>query len=133
MPERRQLTQLQLAIMRVLWARGAATVAEICEALRPARGLAQTTVATVLARLEKRGVVSHATRARQFVYRPLVSESEVRSSMVRELTEVLFGGDVTQLLSHLLTAREVDPGDLERMRALLGAHQAKQRGGHRDD
>jgi len=114
-----QLTELQIALLRVLWDRGQATVAEICEALRPERGLALTTVATLLSRLEKRGIVTHETRARQYVYRALVTESEVQRSMVRELTEQLFDGDVTALMSHLLTGREMSPGDLERLQALL--------------
>jgi predicted transcriptional regulator len=119
MPETHQLTGLQIAIMRALWDRGQATVAEICEALKAERGLALTTVATLLTRLEKRGVVSHETRARQFIYRPLVTEADVRHSMVRELTEKLFDGDVAAMMSHLLTEREISSGDLHRLRAML--------------
>lgn len=116
-----QLTELQIAILRVLWERGQATVAEICEGLKPERGLALTTVATLLSRLEKRGVVSHETRARQFVYQALVTEADVRHSMVRELTEQLFDGNVTALLTHLLSEREISAGDLERVKAMLEA------------
>ena len=116
-----QLTELQIAILRVLWDRGQATVAEICEGLKPERGLALTTVATLLSRLEKRGVVSHETRARQFVYQTLVTEADVRHSMVRELTEQLFDGNVTALLTHLLSEREISAGDLERVKAMLEA------------
>lgn len=122
MSETHQLTDLQIAIMRLLWERGQATVAEIWEALRPERGLALTTVATLLSRLEKRGVVSHETRARQFVYRPLVSEADVRRSMISELTERLFDGNVTEFLSHLLTGRDISPGDVDRIKALLDEH-----------
>lgn len=122
MPEAHQLTELQVALLRVLWERGEATVSEISDALRPERSLALTTVATLLSRLEKRGIVSHETRSRQYHYRALVTESEVRRSMVEELTEQLFGGDVTALMSHLLTAREVSPGDLDRLKALLEQH-----------
>lgn len=122
MSETHQLTDLQIAIMRVLWDKGQATVAEICEALRPERPLALTTVATLLSRLEKRGVVDHETRARQFVYRSLVTESEVRRSMVSELTERLFDGDVAEMMSHLLTGREISPGDLDRIKAMLEEH-----------
>ncbi len=122
MSETHQLTDLQIAIMRVLWEKGQATVAEICEALRPERQLALTTVATLLSRLEKRGVVDHETRARQFVYRSLVTESDVRRSMVSELTERLFDGDVAEMMSHLLTGREISPGDLDRIKAMLDEH-----------
>ena len=124
MSEIHQLTELQIAVMRVLWEKGDATVAEIWEALRPERGLAQTTVATLLSRLEKRGVVAHKSRARQYVYRATVTESEVRRVMVRDLTERLFDGDVAALMSHLLTGREVTPGDLARVKKLVEAQES---------
>lgn len=118
------LTDLQIAIMRILWDRGNASAAEICEALHPQRGLAQSTVATLLSRLEKRGVVKHETRSRQYVYYPIVTEPEVRRSMVSELTERLFDGDVTALMSHLLTARDMSEGDLAKVRELIAAHES---------
>jgi len=119
------LTDLQYSIMRVLWDRGQASAAEICQALQAERGLALSTVATLLSRLEKRGVVAHETRARQYVYKPLVTESEARRTMVSELTDRLFDGDVTALLSHLLSAREMSPGDLARVKALIESHDAR--------
>jgi predicted transcriptional regulator len=130
MSDMHQLTDLQIAVMRVLWEKQESTVAEIWEALRAERGLAQTTIATLLSRLEKRGVVAHANRARQFVYRPLVTESEVRRVMVRDLTERLFDGDIAALMSHLLTARDMTPGDLERVRRLVEAKESRKEASH---
>ena len=132
MPETHQLTDLQIAIMRVLWDRREATVADIAEALRDERGLAQTTIATLLSRLERRGVVTHRSRARQFVYSPLVTESEVQRSMVTELTERLFDGDVAALMTHLLSAKEVSSGDLERIKELIAVHEAGTEGHSHD-
>lgn len=125
MAEAHQLTDLQVAIMRVLWDRGEATVADIHEALLPERGLAPTTVATLLSRLEKRGVVKHRTPARQYVYYPAVSEQEVRRSMVVDLAERLFDGDVAELVSHLLSAREISAGDIEKVKELIAGHEAR--------
>ena len=125
MSETHQLTDLQVAIMRVLWARGEATVAEIHDALLAERGLAPTTVATLLSRLEKRGVVSHRTQQRQFIYAAVVSEDEVRLSMLSELTERLFDGNVTELVHHLLSAREMSAGDLEKVKELIASHEAR--------
>ena len=132
MRETHQLTDLQIAIMRVLWDRREATVADIAEALRDERGLAQTTIATLLSRLERRGVVTHRSRARQFVYSPLVTESEVQRSMVTELTERLFDGDVAALMTHLLSAKEVSSGDLERIKELIAVHEAGTEGHSHD-
>ena len=69
MPGRHQLTELQLAILRVIWDRGEATVQDIWEALHAERGLAQTTVATMLSRLERRGVVTRRAQSRPYPYR----------------------------------------------------------------
>jgi len=118
-----QLTELQHAVMRVLWDRGEATVAEVQERLLPQRTLAPTTVATLLKRLEKRGLLQHRTEGRHYVYRACVSEEEIRRSMLTELADRVFQGDVTALLSQLLDAREMKPGDLEKVKALIEAHE----------
>ena len=121
MPESHNLTALQLAILRILWDRGEATVVDIWESLHAERGLAQTTLATMLSRLERRGVVSHRTQSRQFIYRPLITEQDAQHSMVSELTERLFAGDVPALVNHLLTSQDMSPGDREQIRAMLAA------------
>ncbi|HKE92086.1 MAG TPA: BlaI/MecI/CopY family transcriptional regulator [Gemmatimonadales bacterium] len=119
MPDRHQLTELQLAILRVLWERGEATVQDIWEALHAERGLAQTTVATMLSRLERRGVVTRRAQSRQYRYRAAVTERDVQHSMVGELTERLFDGDVTALVQHLLSGADVSPGDLAKIREMI--------------
>ena len=119
MPGRHQLTELQLAILRVLWDKGEATVQDIWEALHAERGLAQTTVATMLSRLERRGVVTRRAQSRQYRYRAAVTEREVQHSMVGELTERLFDGDVTALVQHLLTGEDVSPGDIAKIRDMI--------------
>jgi BlaI family transcriptional regulator, penicillinase repressor len=123
MPPDIVLTDLQLAIMRVVWDRGRVTVSEITDALRADRGLAQTTVATILSRLEKRGVVGHDVSARQFIYFPKVSEPEARRSMVSDLTERLFGGDPAALVSHLITAKEFSRGDIAKLKAMIAEYE----------
>jgi predicted transcriptional regulator len=123
-----ELSELQLAVMRVLWQQKKAAVVEVQEALKSERDLALTTVATVLTRLEKAGLVAHRASGRHYLYRPLVSEEEVRRSMVSVLAERLFEGDVAALVSHLVNAREIKPGDLARVRQLI---EAKEREGKR--
>ena len=113
------LTDLQLAIVRLLWERGECTVVDVQEGLLPARNLAQTTVATLLTRLEKRGVVSHRTTGRQFVYKAEVTEPVVRRSMVGELTNSLFQGRATALISHLLVEREIGQDELGEVKRLV--------------
>jgi BlaI family transcriptional regulator, penicillinase repressor len=116
------LTELQLAIMTVLWERGEAGVIDIHDALRGERRLAQSTVATLLARLEDRGVVGHRVEGRQNLYFAKANADQVRRSVVREfadLTDRLFSGDVATLVSHLLASRDVAPDDLARVREII--------------
>ncbi len=122
-----ELTDLQMSLMRVLWARGEAAVSDVHEAAHAERGLALTTVATILTRLEKAGVVTRRQAGRHYLYRALVSEEEVRRSMVSGLAERLFDGDVTALVSHLIDEGEIAPGDLDRVRRLI--EQKKQQQG----
>jgi len=122
------LSDLQLAIMRVLWELGEATVSDVHSRLLKERGLAPTTIATVLSRLEKRDLVAHRSEGRQFIYRAAVSEEDVRRSMVTELTELLFEGDPAELVSHLLEEREMDSSELARLKALLEGKDREEKG-----
>jgi BlaI family transcriptional regulator, penicillinase repressor len=116
-----QLTPLQLSVLRVLWERGEARVAEVRAALKGSRELAQNTVATILSRLEKQGLVAHESEGRQFVYRAVLAPEEAEQSMVGELTERVFAGDYGKLFSHLLERDEVDADELAKVRALIDA------------
>lgn len=119
--ESHHLGDLQLAIMRILWSQGEASVADVHEALEPERGLALTTIATMLAKMEKKGVVDHRAEGRRFIYRPTVSEGQVRRSMVTDLTSQLFRGDVFALVNHLLSEHEIDSRELDQLRGLIAA------------
>lgn len=130
MPEPTQLGDLQLAIMRVLWDRGEATVAEVHQALLAERGLALTTIATMLKKMERKGVVRHRSEGRVYVYAPIVSENAVHRSMVSDLTDRLFEGSASALVSHLLTEQEIDASELKEIRRLIESR-AKKKGGAR--
>ena len=113
------LSDPQIALMRVLWQFGETSIAAAAEALASERKLAHTTVATMLTRLEKRGLVASRREGRMLVYRACVAEHEVRRSMVSGMLASLFGGDARALVAHLLREDEIAPNDLERVRALL--------------
>jgi predicted transcriptional regulator len=101
----------------VLWSRGEASAAEVTADLARARGLALSTISTMLKRLAAQGVVRHRAEGRQFLYRAAVGEADVRESMVSDLVKRLFRGDSAALVSHLVEAGEVEPGELDELRA----------------
>lgn len=116
-----QLSDQQLAFMRVLWDRGEATAQDVQAALaEQGHGLAPTTVATVLTRLERKGLVAHRRGSgRQFIYRARANEQEIRRSMLARLTDFFFGGDPDALVSHLTAGRGLGEDDLEEVRRLI--------------
>ena len=113
------LSDLQLAIIRVLWDKGEASAAEVQLAMKRSRPLAITTVSTLLARLEKKGIVTHRTAGRTFVYRARVSELDVRRKAISSVIRNLFRGNPSEVVGQILSERDVSEEDLERMRRMI--------------
>ena len=114
-----QLGDLQLAIMRYLWRQGESSVNDVHRGLFEERGLAPTTIATMLRKMEEKGIVVHRTEGRKFMYRPTISEEGTRRSMVEHLTDRLFSGNVAELVSHLLEEHDVDAAELDHLKQLI--------------
>ncbi|MEM7158670.1 MAG: BlaI/MecI/CopY family transcriptional regulator [Myxococcota bacterium] len=123
-----QLSDQQLAFMRVLWDQGEATAQQMQAALaEQGVTLAPTTVATVLGRLERRGLVGHRSRGRQYVYRARADEQEIRRTMLARLTDFFFGGDPQALVSHLTAGHGLGQKDLDEVRRLIAEREPKNR------
>ncbi len=114
-----RLGDLQLRIMKVLWQRGEAAVAHVHDAVTPSKKLAYTTVATMLRKMEARGLVSHRAEGRSFIYRAAVAEEAVSRGMADHLLERLFEGSLADMVHHLLTTREISREELLRLEKLI--------------
>jgi BlaI family penicillinase repressor len=121
-----RLGDLQLKIMKVLWEREEAGVADVLQALGADAGLAYTTVATMLRKMEARGLVEHVSEGRRFLYRAAVSPDAVTQSMADDILERLFEGRLSDLLSHLLSTREVSREELAELERLIAQKRKKQ-------
>src|SRR5919204_129015 len=113
------LSDLQLAIMRVLWDKGEASATQVQQSLDRTRKLAITTVSTLLGRLEKKGVINHRSEGRTFVYRPRVSELEMRRHTISSMIRNLFRGNPSEVVGQILSERDVSVEDLARMKKLI--------------
>ena len=114
-----RLGDLQLRIMKVLWANGEITVAGMHEAVAGERSLAYTTVATMLRKMEERGLVTHRVEGRSFLYRAAVAEEAVSRSMADALLDRLFEGSMAEMVRHLLSTREVSRKELAALEKLI--------------
>jgi len=118
-PPPRRLGDLQLRIMKILWEQGSASAGDVRKALIPVKDLAYTTVATMLRKMEDKGLVTHITQDRTYIYTPLVKEDSVSKSLAGELLDKLFEGNLAGMVSHLLTAKDVSHEELEELEALI--------------
>lgn len=116
----------QLAIMRVLWEHGEATVAEIQNLLDVERPLAYSTVATVLTRMEQKGLVTHRAKDRVYYFRAAVSQNATGESIIGELVDRVFGGSPSELVNHLLASDQVDAQELERIKELVKEYEQRE-------
>jgi BlaI family penicillinase repressor len=114
-----RLGDLQLRIMQVLWERGESTVTEVIDHLPAGSDLAYTTVATMLRKMETRDLVAHRNEGRTFVYRPNIAAQAVTRSMADHLVDRLFEGSLTDVVTYLLTTREVSRAELGRLEKLI--------------
>jgi predicted transcriptional regulator len=118
-----RLGDLQLRIMQVLWQHGPLTVAGVLEELQGE--LAYTTIATMLRKMEDRGLVRHNESARKFIYSAAVSSQDVKESMTGDLVDRLFSGSVSAAVSHLLRSRDVSTEELDGLERLIQEHKNK--------
>ena len=121
MPPKRSntLTEAELRLMRLLWERGEAAVADLVQALPEDAPLAYTSVLTTIRILEKKGYVRHRKEGRAFFYSPRVAEHEARESEIRHVLQRFFGNSRERLVLSLLGDVDVTPEELERMKQAI--------------
>jgi BlaI family transcriptional regulator, penicillinase repressor len=125
----RWLSDLDLSLMRALWATGEATVEDVTENL--GRSLAPSAVGERLGRLVEEGVVNRREEGRQSRYRAAVGQAEVQRSVVQDFAsfaDELFEGDLAALVCQLVRARDIKAEDLGRVIALLKARERELEG-----
>lgn len=110
----------ELDVLKVLWDREKATVREVLESLRlVGREWSYATVATLLDRLETKGVVTSDRSELAFVYRPAITAHEVQQKRVKSLVEKLYQGEPGLLVLHLLKSHPLDAKQAGEVRAIL--------------
>ena len=121
-----RLGDLQLRIMKILWRGGTAGVSAVHEELASETPLAYTTVATMLRKMEARGLVKHQKHGRRFVYTAAVPADAVTRSMANDVIDRLFEGSLAGMVSHLLSTREISAGELRELEKLIAARKKRE-------
>jgi predicted transcriptional regulator len=121
----RDVTESELAILRVLWGRGSATIRQLTDVLYPRGGAAQyATVQKLLDRLEAKGCVERDRSIYVHVFTPAIDRDELIGRRLRSLAETLCDGSLTPLLTHLARARALTDEERRTLRAIIDEPQS---------
>lgn len=112
-------TPRELAILKVLWERGEASVREVHEALRDDLPIVQNTVQAFLRTMEAKGLVTHRAEGRSFIYRPAGERDGTSRRLLSDLLERVFDGAVDELVQSALEVRRPSASEVARLRALV--------------
>lgn len=122
-----ELGELEREILSIIWRLAAATAEQVREGL--VRPLKDSTVRTVLRRLEEKGYLAHSVENRTFVYRPAESRQRVAGRAVKRIVDWFCEGSVEALLVGMVDSKVLDRAELQRLAARIAEVQKTVRAG----
>jgi predicted transcriptional regulator len=122
------LGEQEMDLLRFLSSRGALSGSEVAEQFGEGRGLARTTVLTMLERLRTKGYLTRKRKDGVFQYSPRVPQTEVLNGVVRRFVERTLGGSVSPVVAYLARERHISDEDLDEIEKLVAELKAE-RGG----
>jgi BlaI family transcriptional regulator, penicillinase repressor len=123
----KNLSELEHSVMDFVWANGPCTAEACREALTARHPLKDSTVRTLLRRLEAKGYLQHAIDGRTFLYRPLQAPQTVAARAVKQIIDKLCGGSVEQLLVGMVDHDVLDRKQLQRLAQKIASKKGESR------
>jgi len=122
----KNLGEVEQAVMDYVWTHGPCTSETCREALAEERPMKESTIRTVLRRLEEKGYVAHETSGRTFVYRAAEARQNVAARAVKSIIDRFCGGSAEQLVIGMVDNEVLDRKVLERLTRKIGQKQPRQ-------
>lgn len=117
-----ELGELERGILEIVWEHGVRTADQVREQLgQQGRSLKESTIRTVLKRLEEKGYLLHSTESRTFLYRPAASRQAVAGRAVQRIVDWFCQGSVEDLLAGMVDSAVLDRKQLQRLTERLAA------------
>jgi predicted transcriptional regulator len=108
-------SQLENLVLDFLWSHGSATADTVREGLSPDKPLNDSTVRTLLRRLEVKGHVSHVEEGRAYVYSAMEKPRNAAVRALRQLMDRFCGGSVEELVTGMVEHEVIDPAELKEL------------------
>ena len=111
----RPLTELQQAILDFLWSEGPATAEQVREALLPKHPLKDSSVRTLLRRLESQGHLKHRLEGKTFLYTAVAPARSLAARTVRQIIDRFWGGSAEQFVVGMVDEKVLTLEQIQRL------------------
>lgn len=118
-------TNAELAVLRVLWAKGPSTVRQVHDTLSRDRPLAYTTALKLLQIMTEKGLTTREELGLLHVYRPRYLQEQTQRRLVGDLIEQAFGGSMSKLVMQALATKPASREELREIRRLLAGQKER--------
>jgi BlaI family penicillinase repressor len=119
---RNPLTDLENEIMQIIWTRGPSSVESVHEGLSRARKLKESSVRTILRRLEKKGYLSHECKDRAYIYTAGEPPHSLAARAVRQIIDRFCRGSVQELIAGMVDAKAISEEELNQLAQMAKKH-----------
>jgi BlaI family transcriptional regulator, penicillinase repressor len=116
---RAPLTELESEVMRAVWDAGPCTVEAVHRTVSRNRSLKETTIRTLLRRLEQKGYLTHEEEGRAYVYRALEPARSLAARAVRQIIDRFCQGSVEELVSGMVEAKVLSKREMDGLEAFV--------------
>jgi BlaI family penicillinase repressor len=110
---RAPLTELENEVMQAVWDTGPCSVETVHQLVSRKRNLKETSIRTILRRLEQKGYLRHEEKGRAYVYRAVEPARSLAARAVRQIIDSFCQGSVEELVSGMVEAKVLSKGELE--------------------
>jgi BlaI family penicillinase repressor len=123
--QRPPLSDLENKVMGVVWNHGRVTADLVRTEFEASQPMKDSTVRTLLRRLEEKGYVRHTTEGRTYVYSPTVASQDVAAEAVRGIVERFCNGSVEDLLVGMVDREVVSAAELRELAKRIAANRGR--------
>ncbi|MEM9740684.1 MAG: BlaI/MecI/CopY family transcriptional regulator [Pseudomonadota bacterium] len=114
-----QITDAELAVMRVVWARPGLSAADIHTALEGDQNWSRQTVKTLLARLTEKGALKAEPEGRRFLYSALLRQTDYEARATERFVDKVYRGRAAPLVAHLADSKGLTDDDIAELESLI--------------